>query len=59
MIIPKLLMVKHVELMATLEELDIDAKDLRILRSPFWDQTAGVKIENVLSDFIQIKTSLR
>ncbi|KYO48226.1 hypothetical protein Y1Q_0010605 [Alligator mississippiensis] len=58
LIIPKLLMVKHVELMATLEELDIDAKDLRILRSPFWDQTAGVKIENVLSDFIQIKTSL-
>ncbi|XP_019391727.1 PREDICTED: connector enhancer of kinase suppressor of ras 2-like [Crocodylus porosus] len=46
--------VKHEELMKILEELDIDGNDLRILRNLCWDQTAAVKIENELSEFIQI-----
>ncbi|GFN76183.1 endonuclease-reverse transcriptase [Plakobranchus ocellatus] len=36
---------KHVELFRMLETLDIDRKDLRVIRNLYWDQTASVRIE--------------
>ncbi|GFO33601.1 RNA-directed DNA polymerase from mobile element jockey-like [Plakobranchus ocellatus] len=43
--------VKHVELFRILEKLDIDGKDLRVIRNLYWDQTASVRIEGEHSDF--------
>ena len=37
--------VKHEELFKLLENLDIDGKDLRVIRNLYWDQTAAVRIE--------------
>ncbi|GFO39118.1 RNA-directed DNA polymerase from mobile element jockey-like [Plakobranchus ocellatus] len=37
--------VGHVELFRMLEKLDIDGKDLRVIRNLYWDQTASVRIE--------------
>ncbi|GFO14926.1 RNA-directed DNA polymerase from mobile element jockey-like [Plakobranchus ocellatus] len=46
--------VRHVELLRVLGKLDIDGKDLRVLRNLSWDQTASVRIEGEHSDFKHI-----
>ncbi|GFO33992.1 endonuclease-reverse transcriptase [Plakobranchus ocellatus] len=47
--------VRHVELFRMLEKLDIDRKDLRVIRNLYYDQTASVRIEGEHSDFKPIK----
>ncbi|GFN94140.1 endonuclease-reverse transcriptase [Plakobranchus ocellatus] len=47
--------VRHVELFRILEKLDIDGKDLIVIRNIFWDQTASVRI----SDFKPIKRGVK
>ncbi|GFO05632.1 LINE-1 reverse transcriptase [Plakobranchus ocellatus] len=47
--------VRHVELFRMLEKLDIDGKDLRVIRNLYWDQTASVRMEGEHSDFKPIK----
>ena len=42
--------VKHDDLFNILDKLDIDGKDLRIIRNQYWDQSAAVKIEGQLSE---------
>ena len=51
--------VKHEELCQILEKLDIDGKDLRIVRNLYWDQTAAVRIEGEYSEFKNIKRGVR
>ena len=51
--------VKHEELFKLLENLDIDGKDLRIVRNLYWDQTAAVRLEGEHSDFKYIKRGVR
>ncbi|GFO19544.1 endonuclease-reverse transcriptase [Plakobranchus ocellatus] len=53
--------VRHVELFRMLEKLDIDGKDLRVIRNlyMYWDQTASVRIEVEHSDFKPIKRGVR
>jgi len=51
--------VKHEELFKMLTELDIDGKDLRILRNLYWEQTAAVRIDKELSDFKPIRRGVR
>ncbi|GFO06926.1 endonuclease-reverse transcriptase [Plakobranchus ocellatus] len=51
--------VRHVELFLILEKLDIDGKDLRVIRNLYWDQTASVRIEGGHSDFKPIKRGVR
>ena len=51
--------VKHVQLLDMLQGLDIDGKDIRLLRNLYWEQTAGVKIEDRISIFEQIKRGVR
>ncbi|GFN87583.1 endonuclease-reverse transcriptase [Plakobranchus ocellatus] len=51
--------VRHVELFRMLEKLDIDGKDLRVIRNLYWDQTASVRIEGEHSDFKPIKRGVR
>ncbi|GFN81160.1 endonuclease-reverse transcriptase [Plakobranchus ocellatus] len=40
-------------------EIDIDGKDLRVIRNLFWDQTASVRIKGEHSDFKPIKRGVR
>ena len=51
--------VRHDELFKILEELDIDGKDLRIIRNLYWDQNAAVRIEGEHSEYKQIKRGVR
>ncbi|GFN99216.1 LINE-1 reverse transcriptase [Plakobranchus ocellatus] len=51
--------VKHAELFSMLEKLDIDGKDLRVIRNLYWDQTTSVRIEKVHNDFKSIKRGVR
>ena len=51
--------VKHDELFKILENLDIDGKDLRIIRNLYWGQTAAVRVDNECSDFREIKRGVR
>src|SRR5215469_12381895 len=38
--------VKHEDLMKMLERLEIDGKDLRIIKNPYWNQKVPVKIDD-------------
>ncbi|GFO34248.1 retrovirus-related pol polyprotein from type-1 retrotransposable element r2 [Plakobranchus ocellatus] len=51
--------IRHIELFHVLEKLDIDGKDLRVIRNLYWDQTAFVRIEGEHSDFKPIKRGVR
>ncbi|GFN81373.1 retrovirus-related pol polyprotein from type-1 retrotransposable element r2 [Plakobranchus ocellatus] len=51
--------VRHAELFRTLEKLDIDGKDLRVIRNLYWDQTASIRIEGEHSDSKPIKRGVR
>ena len=47
--------VRHEKLFNILEHLDIDGKDLRVIRNLYWDQSAAVRIGGELSEYTLIK----
>ena len=51
--------VKHEQLVNMLDSLDIDCKDLRVVRNIYWEQTAAIKIDNEISPFIKVKRGVR
>ena len=51
--------VRHDELFKILEGLDIDGKDLGIIRNLYWNQNAAVRIEGEFSEYKQIKSGVR
>ena len=51
--------VRHENLMQMLKELNIDGKDLRLVRNLYWEQSAAVKIENELGEWKQIRRGVR
>ena len=51
--------VKHNNIIVILEALNIDGKDLRIIKNMYWEQTAAIRIKNEISEFIQIKRGVR
>jgi len=51
--------VQHEELMKDLEGLDLDGKDLRLIRNLYWEQTACMKVDNKLSKYIKIERGVR
>ena len=42
-----------------LHTIDIDGKDLRLLRNLYWDQTATVRVDNELSGWAKIQRGVR
>lgn len=42
-----------------MQKLDIDGKDLRIIRNLYWQQSAAVRIENEISNYQPIKRGVR
>ncbi|GFO02556.1 LINE-1 reverse transcriptase [Plakobranchus ocellatus] len=51
--------VRHDEIITQLKQLNIDGKDLRIIKTMYWEQTAAMKIENKTSTFQDIKRNVR
>ena len=51
--------VKHEKLFEMRNQLDIDGKDLRVLRNLYWDQTAAVRVDGELSEYTNIKRGVR
>ena len=47
--------VRHENLMTMLEGLEIDGKDLRLVRNLYWDQTAAVRIGGELGEWKSIR----
>ena len=51
--------VKHDNLFKILEKLDIDGKDLRLVRNLYWERKAAMKVNNDISEYINIKRGVR
>ena len=51
--------VRHEKLFNILEHLDIDGKDLRVIRNLYWDQSAAVRMGGELSEYKLIKRGVR
>ena len=51
--------VKHRDLFSILHNLNIEGKDLRIVRNLYWDQKAAMRVEGELSPFTEIKREVR
>ncbi|GFN82827.1 LINE-1 reverse transcriptase [Plakobranchus ocellatus] len=51
--------VRHDEIITKLKQLNIDGKDLRIIKTMYWEQTAAMRIENKTSTFQDIKRGVR
>ena len=45
--------------MDMLHTIDIDGKDLRLLRNLYWNQTAAVRVDNELSGWAKIQHGVR
>ena len=51
--------VKHEQLINMLDSLDIDSKDLRVVKTIYWEQTATINIGTETSPFIKVKRGVR
>jgi len=51
--------VQHEKLLQDLIDLDLDGKDLRFIRNLYWEQTACIRVENELSEYVDIKRGVR
>jgi hypothetical protein len=51
--------VKHNKMLEIMNRINIDGKDLRIIKNLYWEQTAAVRIDNEIGPFQQIKRGVR
>jgi len=51
--------VEHPKLMQLLRNLDIDQKDIRCIENLYWYKTAQMRLNNELSDDIEIRRGVR
>lgn len=51
--------VQHEKLLKLLQELSIDGKDIQLIRNLYWNQEAAIRVEDILSAWIQISRGLR
>ena len=51
--------VRHEELLEMLQNLDIDGKDIRVIRNIYWDQAAAISIDNELTQYTSIERGVR
>ena len=42
-----------------LQDINVDGKDLRIIRNLYWQQTAAIRIESEISEYQKIKRGVR
>ena len=51
--------VKHTEVIASLERAGIDGKDIRMIIELYWNQKAAIRVDQELSDPVEIKRGVR
>ena len=51
--------VRHEDLMEILQELEIDGKDIRVVRNLYWEQTACKRVNGHFGDSTEIKRGVR
>src|SRR5437870_6695400 len=51
--------VRHNKLRNMLQDLDLDGKDIRLVRNLYWDQSAAIRYKNELGNFASIKRGVR
>src|SRR5438552_6228513 len=51
--------VRHIKLLNMLHDLDLDGKDIRLVRNLYWDQSAAIRYQNELGNFASIKRGVR
>lgn len=51
--------VRHNQLFDALKHLDLDGKDLRLIRNLYWEQTAAIKVEGEIGEFVEIQRGVR
>ena len=51
--------VRHDQLFEDLTKIGLDTKDIKLLQNLYWKQTACVRVETELSDYINIKRGVR
>ena len=51
--------VKHEDLFEFLQNLDIDGKDLRLIRNLYWEQSAAIRIDGNMRKYTQIRRGVR
>lgn len=49
--------VRHTKLLNMLQNLDLDGKDIRMVRNLCWDQSAAIRYQNELGDYTHITTT--
>ena len=50
---------RHYDLMEVSKSIDIDGKDMRMIKNLYWKQQAAVRVEGVLTEYQDIKRGLR
>ena len=51
--------IRYAELTKLLQALSVDGKDLKIIKKLHWDQTAAIRDDNELGNFVKIKRGVR
>src|SRR5688572_29398703 len=51
--------VRHEDFMEILQELDIDGKDIRVVRNLYWELTACMRVDGHFSDSTEIRRGVR
>ena len=51
--------VRHENLMSMLENIEVDSKDLRLVRNLYWDQSAAVRIDGEVGEWKNIRRGVR
>jgi len=51
--------VQHVTLFQVLQELDVNGKDLELIKNLYWQQQASVRIGQDMSDWVNIARGVR
>ena len=52
-------MVRHEDLIRILQRIGLDEKDIRLLSNLYWDQKSAVKIEDVKTEWVDIRRGVR
>ena len=56
---PLIIMVRHEDLIRILQGIGLDDKDIRLLSNLYWDQKSAVKIEDVKTEWVDIRRGVR
>ena len=51
--------VRHTKLLNMLQNLDLDGKDIRMVRNLYWDQSAAIRYQNELGNYTPIRRGVR